>query len=166
MGSGFAPGGGIVAAPLPTIVSCARPHRAWGRAFRCLFGGGGSDGRAPGRRVGFAHPPAAGLCPAAGPQRGQGPAAPPPRRTGPPQGSAAEAAALPPDERCQRGKVVVVGPAGVKARGFGWRFAAVERAQIQRIFICFHSNRSVDVQKQNPYPKGTRRHFLIPYTKS
>ena len=43
MGSGFAPGGGIVAAPLPAIVWCARPHRAWGRALRCLFGGGGSS---------------------------------------------------------------------------------------------------------------------------
>ena len=76
-----------------------------------------------------------------------------------------------------------MGPAGVKARVFGWRFAAVESAlplcgperlgllagisaQIQRIFICFYSNRSVDVQKQNPYPKGTRRYFLIPYTKN
>ena len=43
-------------------------------------------GRSPGRRVGYAHPPAAGQSPAAGSQRGQGPAAPPPRRTGLPGG--------------------------------------------------------------------------------
>ena len=30
--------------PLPDSVLWARPHRAWGRAFRCLFGVGGSDG--------------------------------------------------------------------------------------------------------------------------
>ena len=43
-------------------------------------------GRSPGRRVGYAHPPAAGQSPAAGSQRGQGRAAPPPRRTGLPGG--------------------------------------------------------------------------------
>ena len=45
------------------------------------------DPAAPGRRVGEAHPSAAGQGPAAGPQRGLGPAAPPPRRTGLPEGS-------------------------------------------------------------------------------
>ena len=49
-------------------------------------------GRSPGRRVGYAHPPAAGQSPAAGSQRGQGPAAPPPRRTGLPGGRRGAAA--------------------------------------------------------------------------
>ena len=49
-------------------------------------------GRSPGRRVGYAHPPAAGQSPAAGSQRGQGPAAPPPRRTGLPGGRGGAAA--------------------------------------------------------------------------
>ena len=73
-GPGLCPRRGAVAAYLPANVSCARPHRSWGRAFSLPFlplvkipaPGGGR------RRVGAAHPPAAGLCPAAGMFWGRG----------------------------------------------------------------------------------------------
>ena len=65
--------------PAPRFQGASRPAAAPPRRPP-----GGDNGRpgpaAPGRRVGEAHPPAAGLRPAAGPQRGLGPAAPPPRR--------------------------------------------------------------------------------------
>ena len=65
--------------PAPRFQGASRPAAAPPR--RPPDGDNGRPGpAAPGRRVGFAHPPAAGLRPAAGPQRGLGPAAPPPRR--------------------------------------------------------------------------------------
>ena len=63
--------------------SSARPRRAWGLAFRCLFGvGGNRSGGGGRRRVGCAHPPAAGqarqrACSGAG-AIGPGPRTPPP----------------------------------------------------------------------------------------
>ena len=72
-GPGLCPRRGAVAAYLPANVSCARPHRSWGRAFSLPFlplvkipAPGGR------RRVGAAHPPAAGLCLAAGMFWGRG----------------------------------------------------------------------------------------------
>ena len=62
--------GGVVAVPHPDSVLWARPHRAWGRAFRCLFGVGGSDGgRAGAAGARSAHTAGAG---AFGPRPGGG----------------------------------------------------------------------------------------------
>ena len=88
MGPG-APGG---AEPLPRpflrYVSCARPHRLWGLAFRCLWAAAGSSG--PGGRRRLAGPGAPAPAP---PNKKRGAEAKPPLRTF--QGALRPAAAPP-----------------------------------------------------------------------
>ena len=117
MGSGFAQG--VEPLPCPFLTGFHGPgpidRGAW--LFRCLFGVGGKPSGGGRRRVGYAHPPAAGqarqrACSGAG-AFGPGPRTPPPPAWPPPSFLLPQAIALvPAEKRWRRGRMGAVGVRG------------------------------------------------------